>query len=176
VKNVTSIRTPLKNLFLQRGKSLTLPVVLDDGTAPKTSITSELTWESSNKKVLAVSAQGKINANKMVRKKTKVNVTAMAANGRKLTVKVTVVPMAQKLRAVTAKFPKMDRMKAGATYELKAQIKKASATGVEVRFQSSKASVIRVDKAGKLFALKRGKATITIEAGGKSVRRTIMVK
>jgi arabinogalactan endo-1,4-beta-galactosidase len=75
---------------------------------------------------------------------------------------------------VTAKFPK--KMKVGAMYQLKIKLKKATATGVKVTFKSSKGSVIRVDKAGKLFALKKGKATITVKAGKKKVKKTITVK
>jgi uncharacterized protein YjdB len=117
---------------------------------------------------------GKIKANKKIKKKTNVKVTVTAANGKALTIKVTVVPKATKLNKVTTKFPK--KMKAGAMYQLKIKLKKATATGVKVTFKSSKGGVIRVDKAGKLFALKKGKATITIKAGKKKVKKTITVK
>jgi uncharacterized repeat protein (TIGR02543 family) len=175
VKNVTSIRTPLTKLSIQKGKSLTLPVALDDKTAPKASVSSKLEWKSSNTKVLTVK-DGKIKANKKIKKKKNVKVTVKAANGKSLTIKVTVAPKATKLKKVTAKFPKKKRMKVGATYQLKIKLKKATATGVKVTFKSSKRSVIRVDKAGKLFALKKGKATITIKAGKKSIKKKITVK
>jgi uncharacterized protein YjdB len=45
-----------------------------------------------------------------------------------------------------------------------------------VTFKSSKGSVIKVDKAGKLFALKKGKAKITIKAGSKKYVKTVKVK
>jgi uncharacterized protein YjdB len=174
VKNVTGIRTPLKKLYIQKGKSLILPVVLDDSTSPKAAVSSKLTWKSSNKKALTVSAKGKIKANKKLKKKTNVRVTVTAANGKSLTIKVTVVPKAVKLKKVTAKFPK--KMKVGAMKQLKVKLKKAKSTGVKITYKSSKKSVIRVDKAGKLFALKKGKATITIKAGKKKVRKTITVR
>jgi uncharacterized protein YjdB len=79
------------------------------------------------------------------------------------------------------KFPK--KMKPGAVYPLKVKLNKATATGVRATFTSSKDSVIRVDrmityhlKAGKLFALKKGKATITIKGGKKRIKKKITVK
>jgi uncharacterized repeat protein (TIGR02543 family) len=175
VKNVTSIRTPLTKLSLQKGKSLTLPVVLDDSSKPGTAVSSKLEWQSSNTKVLTV-ANGVIKANKQVKKKTNVTVTVKAANGRSLSINVVVVPKAAKLSKITATFPKNNVMKRGATYLLKVKLSKATATGVKVTFASSRKSVIRVDKAGKLIALKKGKATITVKAAGKSIKKKITVR
>jgi uncharacterized repeat protein (TIGR02543 family) len=172
-KNVTAIRTPLTKVCIQRGKSLTLPVVLDDSSDPKSAVASQLVWKSSNEKALTVS-NGKIRASKNVKKKTNVKVTVTAANGRSLTIGVTIAPKATKLKKVTTKFPKT--MKAGTMYQLRVKLNKATATGVNVTFKSSKGSVVRVDRAGKLFALKKGVATITVTAGGKSVKKKVTVK
>jgi uncharacterized protein YjdB len=65
-------------------------------------------------------------------------------------------------------------IKVGKTALLK--VKTGKATGAKVTFKSSKKSVLKVDKAGRLIALKKGKATITIKAGGKSVKKKITVK
>jgi uncharacterized repeat protein (TIGR02543 family) len=172
VKNVTAIRTPLRSVYIQKGRSLTLPVVLDDGTAPGAAVSSELVWRSSNPGALTVSADGTIRAAANVKKAKKIRMTVTAANGTSLTILATVMPKALKLKKVTAEFPKS--LKVGATYPLKVNI--GSATGVRVTFGSSNGSVIRVDKAGKLFALKKGKAMITVKAGKKSVKKTIIVK
>lgn len=176
VKNVTAIRTPLSKLYLQKGKSLTLPVVLDDKTAPKIAVSSKLKWKSSKPSVLSVTQKGKIKANKKLKKKTTVTVTATAANGKSKKIKVVVVPKAKALGKVTAKFPKKNRMKVGATYQLKVKLRSAKATNVKVTFKSSNKKVIKVDKAGKLLALKKGKATITIKAGKKTYKKKITVK
>jgi uncharacterized protein YjdB len=55
------------------------------------------------------------------------------------------------------------------------KLKKATATGVKVTFKSSNKRVARVDKAGKLFALKKSKATITVKAGKKKFKKKITV-
>jgi uncharacterized protein YjdB len=176
VKNVTGIRTPLSTVYIKKGtKNFVLPVVLDDSTNKKVAVTSKLTWKSSNTKAVTVK-NGKITAAKNLKKKTTVKITVTAANGKSKVIKVIVVPKAMKLKKVTAKMPKKNAMKAGATYQLKVKLSSASATGVSVTFKSSKASVLKVDKAGKLIALKKGTAKITITAGGKKFTNTITVK
>jgi uncharacterized protein YjdB len=45
-----------------------------------------------------------------------------------------------------------------------------------VTFSSSKPSILKVDKAGKLTALKKGKAKITVKIGKLKYVRTITVK
>jgi uncharacterized protein YjdB len=45
-----------------------------------------------------------------------------------------------------------------------------------VTFKSSKPKIVRVDKAGKLTALKKGKAKITVKIGKLKYVQTITVK
>jgi uncharacterized protein YjdB len=170
VKNVTNIRTPLAKVYVQKGKSLTVPVALDDSTDAKATINSKLTWKSSKASVARVDSKGKVTAKKAGTAK----ITVTAANGKSKTVTVVVASKATKLKKVTAKFPKS--LKVGKAYQLKVKLTSAKATGVNVTFKSSKASVLKVDKAGKLLAVKKGKATITIKAGGKSYKKTVTVK
>jgi uncharacterized protein YjdB len=172
VKHVTGVGAPQTKLYIRAGKSLTLLVALTDSTRPSSYIDSKLTWKSSNKKALTVSAKGKIKANKKLKKRTNVTVTATAANGKSLKFKVTVVPKTVKLRKLTVKAPK--RMKVGAVYQLKVNTGKA--TGVKLMFRSSNNAVVKVSKAGKLVAVKKGKARIFIKAGGKKIRKVITVK
>jgi hypothetical protein len=175
-KNVTKMRTPVKKVYIQRGKSLTLPVALDDKTAPKLTVASRLTWKSSKPKVLKVSAKGKIKAAKKVKKKTKVTVTATAYNGKKLKFTVYVVPKAKKLTSARVTWPKKARLKKGKTYQIKIKLRPATATGVKVTFKSSKKKVLTVDKAGKLVAKKKGKATVTVKVGRKTYKKKITVR
>jgi uncharacterized protein YjdB len=173
-KNVTGIRTPLSKIYVSKGKSLTIPVVLDDNTDYKATVASKLTWTSAKPKVVTVSQSGKVKVAKKLKKKTNVKVTVTAADGRSKTITVVAVPKATKIRSVKTKFPK--KMKVGATKVLKIKLKKATSTGVKVTFKSSKKSVIRVDKAGKMFALKKGTATVTVKAGNKKYKKKIKVK
>jgi alpha-L-fucosidase 2 len=169
-KNVTAIRTPLSKVYIQKGKSLTIPVVQDDSTNSKVAVSSKLTWKSSKTSVARVDSKGKVTA----RKAGTAKITVKAANGKSKTITVVVASKATKLKKVTAKFPKS--LKVGKAYQLKLKLTSAKATGVKVTFKSSKASVLKVDKSGKLLALKKGKATITIKAGSKTYKKTVTVK
>jgi uncharacterized repeat protein (TIGR02543 family) len=175
VKNVTGIRTPLATVYIQKGKSLTLPVVLDDSTNKKIAVTSKLTWKSSNTKAVTVK-NGKITVAKNLKKKTTVKITVTAANGKSKVINVIAVPKATKLKKVTAKMPKKNTLGVGKFHQFNVKLSSAAATGISVTFKSSKASVLKVDKAGKLIALKKGTATITIKAGSKSIKQKITVK
>jgi uncharacterized protein YjdB len=175
-RNVTKIRTVHKKLYIKRGKKLKLPVALDDKTKPGKKITSRLKWKSSKPKVLKVTKTGVIKASKKVKKRTKVKVSVTAYNGKKLTWTVYVVPKAKKLKKATVKFPKKARMKKGKFYQIKVKLKSSKATGVNITFKSSKPKVIYVDKAGRLWAKKKGKATITVKVGKKKYKKKIRVR
>jgi uncharacterized protein YjdB len=170
-RNVTAIRTPLTTVYLAKGKSLALPVTLEDSTSPTKAVSSALTWTSSNTKVLTVSSSGTIKA-KTVKKNTTVTVKATAGSGKTQSIKVIVTPKAKANTTVKATVPKS--LKVGKTGLAKVTVTKG-ATGVKVTFKSSKASIVSVDKAGKLIAKKKGKAVITIKAGKKSVKKTVKV-
>ncbi|MDR1833949.1 MAG: Ig-like domain-containing protein, partial [Propionibacteriaceae bacterium] len=175
VRNVTAVRTPLLKLYLRRGTTYKLPVAVDDSTQMAKHISSAVTYKSSNSKVLQVDAHGKLTTSAKVSKTTKVYLDVLAANGKKLRVSVYVVPKAKALGGVKLAIPKKATMKVGKAFVLKLKGTK-SATNVLPRFKSSKPSVISVGKAGKLVALKKGKSTITVKIGGKTIKRTIRVQ
>jgi uncharacterized repeat protein (TIGR02543 family) len=172
-KAVTKLRTPLTKIYLKKGTSLTLPVCADsvNPTTKKAETTAKLTWKSSKTKVATVSGSGKIKARAVGT--AKITVTAM--NGKKLTVTVKVVKKAKVLKKVKVSGVK-STLKKGKTAQVKLKVTPSAATNLKVTFKSSKKSVIKVDKAGKLTALKRGKAKITVKVGKKKVVKTIKVK
>jgi hypothetical protein len=171
-RNVTKLRTPLSTLYIQKGKSLVLPIAADDG---KYTVTSSLTFKSGNTKVLTVDAKGKIKAAKKVKKKTKVTVTVTAKNGKAVKVTVYVVPKATAHKGHKVKgAPKS--LKIGKTAQLKILLKKKTATNLKVSYVSSNKKVLAVDKAGKITALKKGKAKITVKIGTKKKVVTVKVK
>jgi uncharacterized repeat protein (TIGR02543 family) len=164
---VTKISTPLKTVYLKKGASLTIPVVAysSDGK------TAGLTWTSGNNSVATVNQSGKVTA----KKKGTAKITAKAENGKSVTVTVNVVNKAKKLKKLTiAGAPKS--LKKGKTAQLTVKLTPANATNLSITFKSSKPSVLSVDKAGKLTAQKKGTATITVKAGGKTAKKTITVK
>jgi uncharacterized protein YjdB len=173
-RNVTSFNTPMTKVYLQRGKTMTLPIALTDSTSPNAEVKSKLTWKSSKPSVVKVLQSGKITAAKNVVKTTAATVTVTSANGKSFQFKVAVVPKAVKLKSVTATFPK--NIKAGKSYQLAVSLKDAKATGIKLTFKSSKPSVLKVNSAGKLFALKKGSAKITVKAGSKQYVKTVKVK
>ncbi|MDR1495834.1 MAG: Ig-like domain-containing protein, partial [Clostridiales Family XIII bacterium] len=168
VSRNVKVSSPVTTVYLKKGKSLTLPVAVYDSSAPKKTVTSKLTWKSSKSSVAKVTQKGKITA----KKKGKATITVTAHNGKKATIKIVVVTKTAKVTKLTVTAPKS--IKVGKTALLK--VKTGKATGAKVTFKSSKKSVLKVDKAGRLIALKKGKATITIKAGGKSVKKKITVK
>jgi hypothetical protein len=67
--------------------------------------------------------------------------------------------------------------KKGKTVILKIKPVSAKATGLKAKFKSSKKSVLKIDKAGKLYAGgKKGKVKITVRAGGKKKVIAIRVR
>jgi hypothetical protein len=171
IRNVTSIRSPLKAYYIQKGKSMTLRFVLDDSSKKNLTqaITSALKFTSSNRKVLSVDKNGKIKASAKVKKKTKVNITVTAASGARKVVNIYVVPKKATLKKLKVSGYKT-KMKVGQVKQMKVSLSPAKATGLTVTYKSSNSSGLYVDKAGKVVALKKGKYTITVKAGGRKVK------
>jgi uncharacterized repeat protein (TIGR02543 family) len=176
-KNVTAVRTPVKKLYLVKKKTFTPPVAFDGkdvtGKAWGYGETAKLTWKSSKTSVATVNpTTGKITAKKVGTTK----ITATALNGKaKVTFTVKVVKKGLKLKKIALTKPPKS-LKKGKTAVLKVKLTSARATGVKVSFKSSKPSVLKVDKAGKLYATGKGKAKITVQAGGKRKAITVAVK
>jgi hypothetical protein len=171
VKRVTIIRVPLAKLYLKNG-TYQLPAVAYD---EKAAVPAKLSYTSSNAKLIKVSAKGKLTVLKKVKKRAKVTVTIRSLNGKKRVVTVYVVPKAKSLTKVKAMYAP-EAIKKGAVNRLRVSLTPSSATNVKVTYKSSKPSVLKVDKAGRLYALKKGKAKITVKAGKRSWTQIIRVK
>jgi hypothetical protein len=172
-KNVTKLRAPLSTLYLQKGKSLVLPIAADDG---KYTVVGSFTFKSSNTKVLTIDRKGKMKAAKKVKKKTKVTVTVTAKNGKTAKVTVYVTPKATPHRShkITGA-PKT--LKIGKTAQLKISLKNKKATTLKVGYVSSNKKVLTVDKAGKITATGKGTAYVKVKVGKVVVKtRSIRVK
>jgi uncharacterized protein YjdB len=172
--SVTAIRTPLKTLYMKKGTTVTPPVCADsvNPVTKKASTTAKLTWASGKPKIATVNAStGRIEAKKAGTAK----ITATASNGKKLTITVKVVAKAEKLKKVAFTKPPAS-LKVGKTAILKLKVTPAKATNLNVKFSSSDKKILTVDKAGKLTALKKGKATITVKIGKKTYVKAITVK
>jgi arabinogalactan endo-1,4-beta-galactosidase len=96
-----------------------------------------------------------------------VRVTAADGLSKKIAVYVTPKKLGvKKLRISGYK----TKMKVGAVRQIKVRVSPARATGLAVTYRSSNPSGLYVDKAGKIVALKKGKYTVTVRAGGKKVK------
>lgn len=132
--------------------------------------TDKVTWSTSNKKVVTVTAKGKI---KGVKTGT-ATITATMTNGKKATCKVTVVKSAKKASSIKLN-KKTLTMKKGAYTQLKATLSKKSTD--KVTWSSSNKKVAKVDANGVITALKGGTVTITAKAAsGKKATCKVTVK
>jgi uncharacterized protein YjdB len=162
IKRVTKIRTPQKTVYLTQGKKLALPIAMDDGVL---TVTGANTFKSSDPAIAAVTAKGKITA----KNPGKTTITVTARNGKLLNVTVNVVKKSVKLRKVKLSgTPK--KLQAGKVKQLKISVTPKKATGLKITYKSSNKSVLTVDKAGKITALKEGKAYVTVKVGKKKVK------
>ena len=130
-----------------------------------TGATTTLKWKSSNKNVAAVDQTGKIVA----KKAGKATIT-VTANGKKATVKVSVVDPCTRVkvqRALTLKAGKSAKLKVATT---------PKTTGQKATFKSSNKKVATVDSKGRVKALKKGTAKITITVGKQKATCTVKVK
>ncbi|MDR0596123.1 MAG: InlB B-repeat-containing protein, partial [Clostridiales Family XIII bacterium] len=165
--DVRQIKTPMTQVNLSLKKSYTAPIVMygPDGKP----ITDTITWTTSNANVATV-AGGKIKAGK---KPGKAVITGKARNGATVTIKVTVVKKAVKLKKFKIKAPA--KMKIGQTAVIAIKLSQKKATNLKVSFTTAPKKVAAVDKAGKITALKKGTVTVTVKIGKVKVKKKIKV-
>ncbi|MCL2787085.1 MAG: glycoside hydrolase family 3 C-terminal domain-containing protein [Micrococcales bacterium] len=162
------VKAGQKSIRLVKGKFAKVPTYGYTELGKKVT----LTWTSSNPKVAKVSKAGTI----LAKKPGTATITAKAANGKKATIKVTVVlkAVAAKGIKVSAKVP--TKMAIGAVAYVTGKVKPAASTKVLVKYSSTKKSVATIDKAGRLVALAKGKTTIRVQAKGKVASYKVTVK
>ncbi len=137
--------------------------------APGAISAEPIVWRSSNAKVARVAASGTVTARK-------VGKAVITAKSGACTRRFTVVVLARHRPATKITLPRTRAMKVGATARAGARLYPAGAT-VTVTWRSSKAAVVKVDRAGTLKSVKRGKATITVRTSdGKTARCVVTVK
>ena len=133
-------------------------------------ISGKITWKSSKKSVVTVSATGRLKAKK------KGTATVMArADGKTYRCKVTVKQPVTSIRLNQ----KSIAISAGKTYTLKAKVKPTNANLRTVTWTSSDKSIVTVTAKGKLKAVSSGTAVITATAkdgSGKMATCRILVK
>ena len=164
----TSISFAASSTTVEYSKTKTLkPSFKPSNTTDKT-----LTWKSSNPQVVSVDKNGKIKGLKAGQSAV---VTATAKNG-KLTAKITVKVNPIGVSKITLNRTSQSLSK-GKSFTLVATVKPANATNKTLTWTSSNPNVAKVDKNGKVTALKNGTATITCKsANGKKATCSVTVR
>lgn len=170
-----SFNTPTKYMVslnassipLQKGKST---------TAVKATLTkgdSIAKWKSSNKKIATVDKKEKITA----KKTGTATITVRTKNGATASVKVKVQngKVTTKELTITNVTDKKLTLKKGKTFKIKTSVTPITSPD-KISYASSNKKIVTVDKKGKLKAVKKGTATITVKSGKKTVKFKVTVK
>ena len=155
---VTELTSPQATIRLRKGQSAALPTLAktEDERA------ATLVWETSNKKIVTVSASGKIKGIK----KGNATITASAPGGKTLKFKVQVAS-GSKIKSIGFKYlPPQKTLTIGESFAMGAKFAPAKAQGTMI-FSSNNPSVISIDAMGAITALKPGRATITVKMDGR---------
>jgi hypothetical protein len=192
VAPVLMIRTSTPRVFLKRHtKAVKIPVMVY--TAPSWKKPIPLAWSHVKTKVAKVKVKGskgtKMAGSVMVRpgkavvlkikalkKKGKDLITVRADNGKTLRIKVVAVKAKKAVVKAKIKGKKKRKMRVGQVKFFKAHALPKKATSAVVKWKSSKKKVARIDKAGRVAALHKGKTKITAKIGHKKVRIILKVK
>ena len=137
----------------------------------------KVTWKSSKKSVVSVSANGKITGKKV----GKATITATTENGKKVTCIVTVKKAPKKI--VLKNAPKTNKklatktLKKGKSWRMRVKLSSKKMASYKLTYQSSNKKVATVNAKGKIKARKKGTAVITARTyNGRKVRIKIRVK
>ena len=156
-----------KNVEVKKGKSTSsVKIKVNDGDEIKS-------WKSSNNKVAKVNKNGKITG---VKKGT-ATITVTTVKGAKVTVKVVVKEVkipTKKIKVSNVKKGKLS-LKSGKSFGLNVVITPSNSTDA-VKYTSSDNKIVTVDKNGKIKAVKKGRAKVTITSGKIKSVITVTVK
>jgi uncharacterized protein YjdB len=164
-EKVSSILLNKKTLTMTVGSKFQMRATVLNKTATNRAIT----WASSNPKIVSVTPEGKLTANKTGT--AKITVTAQDGSKVKAVCKVTVVRKCTSLKLNKSYITLIT----GYQYRtLKATVRPKSATNRRLRFTSSNPSIVSVNKnTGTMFAESAGTAFITVRTtdGSKLTKR-----
>lgn len=159
---VTSVTLDKTSLTLEKGESVTLVATV----SPSDATDKTVSWSSTDASIVSVDQNGTLRAQKGG------SATVMAKAGEKsATCRVTVISPVTSVS--------LDRysiaLEVGQKTVLIATVNPDDATEKTLTWTSSDPSVASVDATGEVVALKKGNATITAAAGGKSASCTVQV-
>ena len=163
---VTSIEVAQTKIYMNVGSTTLRAVPVTKDGSPAT-----LAWSSSAPQIVSVDKNGKVQA----LKSGKAVVTARAENGKSASFTV-VVGLGWPTKTLAVKNPPpKSAMSVGSTRKLTVAFTPNDAMGV-ISFKSNNPNVLSVDSVGRLRALAKGVATITVAMSYKKVTLKITVK
>ena len=133
------------------------------------------TWTSSNKKIVKIS--GSKNGTCMIKagnKTGKAKITITLASGLKKTINVTVQKNAVTCTSIK-NVPKKLTLKRKRSYQLKPVINPIACI-YKTKYKTSNKKIVKVTSKGKITAVKKGKAKITVMVGKKKFVCTVTVR
>lgn len=165
--NVSSVKLNKTLTTIVKGKSETLKPTIN----PSNASNQNVKWKSSNTKIATVDSKGVV---KGVAAGTATITVTTEDGGKTATCKVTVT---QPVTSVKLNKTKLTLSK-GKTETLKATVNPSNATNKAVTWKSSNTKVATVDSKGKVKAVAKGTATITVTTkdGSKTVTCKVTVK
>jgi uncharacterized protein YjdB len=166
---VVKVKAAQSAVVVVRGKSLTVPASAYTASGAR----AKVTWKSSNPKIATVTASGKITG----KKAGKATITATSANGKRATIKVSVLrakPAKAKVTKVTAAGVPAT-MRVGQVAWITGKYAPARTASVKLTYTSSKPGIAAIDRMGRLVAKAPGTFVLTIKAAGRTTTKTITV-
>jgi uncharacterized protein YjdB len=164
----TKVKLNQKRLALVKGTSRKLVAGVYDAENGA-ALTGAVVWRSSKPKVAEVAATGNVKARKPGTATLTATSVRPGPDGKRLSVKIKVKVTKKakaKVRKVQAAVPAS--MSVGQIAYVTGTYTSPQATGVTVTYRSSTPAVAKIDAAGRLVAVGKGFATITVKAGKKS--------
>jgi uncharacterized protein YjdB len=177
VSVASKVKLNQSQLRLAKGKSFTLVAgVYYTNAAP--AYAGAVMWKSSRPEIATVSSSGTVTARKTGTVKVTATTVLGNSSGTKLSTSITVTVVKAKGRAkvtkVSAGVPKS--MRKGTSVHVTGKYSSSKATGVKVTYRSSRPGVAQVDPVGRILALSKGTARITVKAGNKARTYTLTVR
>ena len=153
-----------KKLVLGRGEKVKLSTVVQPSNADP----GNITFRSTNKKVVSVGADGTIKG----KKKGSVKIKVTAANGKAVTLRVTGKKAPSRLLLKTEK----KTLKGTEKFKIQTKLPKGTAS-YTLTYKSSKPKVVSVNRRGMVTVKKKGSAVITVTTyNKKKLRFRVTVK
>ena len=157
VVKVTKVTLNKTTASVVKGKTLTLTATV----TPTNATNKNVTWKSSNTKIVTVDGNGKVTA--VAAGTATITCTAKADKSKSATCKITVTNPAVKVTKLRMNKTSVDLLK-GKTVQLKVTVTPSNATNKAVTWTSSNKRIATVTSNGLVKAVRTGTVTITAKA------------